>query len=159
MRTSNAVTTAVEQWETAEQVARALMRLSWLAHKQFAQHLSQHGLTVPQYFTLLVLLRSDRRCAMRQLAEATRLDAATMTGIVDRLERLGLVERHRNPLDRRVVFVRPTEQARTLLREVRLERQRAVARMFDAFGDEEMRQLLSMLERLLAALEAVSSEQ
>lgn len=147
-----------ERGKAIEQVARVLMRLSWLAHKQFAQHLSQHGLTVPQYFTLLTLLRSHRRCAMHQLAEATRLDAATMTGIVDRLERLGLVERYRNPLDRRVVLVQPTDRARVLLQEIRLERQRAVARMFDTFEDGEITQLLSLLERLLAALDGQMNE-
>lgn len=45
------------------------------------------------------------------LARATGLTTGAITGILDRLERAGLVERFRDPTDRRKVFVRPRPEA------------------------------------------------
>lgn len=140
-------------YETGERIARVLMQLSWLAHKRFTQHVSRHGLTLPQYLALAFLIKNrDSRCAMNQLAEATQQDAATMTGVIDRLERLELVERRRSPLDRRVVLVQPTEKALGLFEEIRQSRIKLVHEFFEPFDNEEMRTLLSMLDRLLTSM-------
>jgi DNA-binding MarR family transcriptional regulator len=45
------------------------------------------------------------------LARATGLTTGAVTGILDRLEKAGLVERFRDPSDRRKVFVRPLPEA------------------------------------------------
>jgi DNA-binding MarR family transcriptional regulator len=45
------------------------------------------------------------------LARATGLTTGAVTGILDRLEKAGLVERYRNAIDRRKVFVRPRLEA------------------------------------------------
>jgi DNA-binding MarR family transcriptional regulator len=45
------------------------------------------------------------------LARATGLTTGAVTGILDRLEKAGLVERYRNAIDRRKVFVRPCMEA------------------------------------------------
>jgi len=57
------------------------------------------GLTAPQA-TLLTLLSEPM--SMRQFAELMGCDASNVTGIVDRLEAKGLVERRADPSDRRV---------------------------------------------------------
>lgn len=139
--------------ETSDNIARVLMQLSWLAHKRFTQHVSKHGLTLPQYLTLAFLIKNrNNHCAMNQLAEATQQDAATMTGVIDRLERLELVERRRNPLDRRVVLVQPTEAAVLLFNEIQQTRRDLIHQFFEPFDNEEMRTLLSMLNRLVATM-------
>lgn len=144
---------ARDRQETSDRIARVLMQLSWLTHKRFAQHVSRHGLTLPQYLTLRFLIKHQSHCAMTQLAEATRQDAATMTGVIDRLERLDLVERRRNPLDRRVVLVRPTQEAMDLLHTIQRSRQALMEQLFEPFDNEEMDTLLSMLDRLLESVE------
>ena len=50
------------------------------------------------------------------LARATGLTTGAVTGILDRLEKAGLVERYRNAIDRRKVFVRPRLEALTAYR-------------------------------------------
>ena len=66
---------------------------------------------------LLGILR-DRRPAMRELADLLGLDKSSTTGLVDRAERRGLVERVVSDTDRRVVQVRLTRTGRALVTRV-----------------------------------------
>lgn len=137
-----------------ENIARGLMQLSWVAQKLFAQSVAQHDLTLPQFLTLAVLVKATQHCPMNQLAEATHQDAATMTGIVDRLERLGLVERGRSVQDRRVVLVCPTPKGIALLGAVKGTRDEMMAQLFSGFDDERLRLLSEQVEQLWRAFEA-----
>ena len=136
-----------------EDMARVLMQLSWVAQKHFAQSLAQHHLTFAQFLTLAFLVKTQQHCAMNQLAGATFQDAATMTGVVDRLQRLGLVERGRSAHDRRVVLVWPTTQGIALLNAVKATRNQMMAQLFDSFDDQALNQLHEQLETLWQALE------
>ncbi len=143
-----------------ENIARVLMQLSWVAQKQFAQSVAQHDLTFPQFLTLAFLVKAQHHCSMNQVASATHQDAATMTGIVDRLERLGLVERVRSLEDRRVVLVYPTTKGTALLAAVKDTRDQMMARLFAAFEDDTLAHLNHLLEELWQVLEdQVRSEQ
>ncbi len=148
------VLTQQERTAHIENVARVLMQLSWVAQKQFAQSVAQHDLTFPQFLTLAFLVKTQQDCAMNQLAGATFQDAATMTGVVDRLERLGLVQRVRSVRDRRVVLVRPTAHGVALLAAVKESRNQMMAQLFSSFDDEALKQLHDELQTLWQALEA-----
>jgi DNA-binding MarR family transcriptional regulator len=137
-----------------ENIARVLMQLSWVAQKQFAQSVARHELTLPQFLTLAFLVRAQQECSMNQLAEATHQDAATMTGVVDRLERLELVERTRSREDRRVVLVRPTQKGVALVAAVKQTRDAMMAQLFAALDDHLLAQLDEQLEYLWRILEA-----
>ena len=71
---------------------------------------AEHDLTLVQ-LRLLGILR-DREPAMAELAERLGLDRSSVTGLVDRAERRGLVERRPSPVDGRGVRVRLTRQGR-----------------------------------------------
>lgn len=71
------------------------------------------GLTPPQYVVLGALAERDQR-PLKELADAALCTRATITGIVDVLERKGLVIRQPNPDDRRSLLVTLTDQGRTL---------------------------------------------
>jgi DNA-binding MarR family transcriptional regulator len=65
------------------------------------------GLTGPQLFILRELFTGEPR-TIGDLSRAVELSNSTVTGIIDRLERANMVERHRDEKDRRVVWIRPT---------------------------------------------------
>ena len=73
------------------------------------------GLTPPQYVVLGALSERDRQ-PLKDLADAAHCTRATITGIVDVLERKGLVTRQPNPDDRRSMLVVLTEEGRDLQR-------------------------------------------
>ena len=79
----------------------------------YRECLGRYGLSQPQFFLLIALYEEDDILITR-LAEKVALDKSTLTGILDRLERDGLVKRVASPDDRRALFVRLTARAREL---------------------------------------------
>lgn len=106
-----------------------------------------HELSGPQ-FLVLRSLESPR--AMRELAALLRCDASNVTGIIDRLEERGLVERQAAPGDRRVKRVALTPEGRRVREDLQrraLERSPAVTGLSPA----ERFVLRDLLSRLTSA--------
>jgi DNA-binding MarR family transcriptional regulator len=129
-------TTALGDPATTQQLDRELgerlLALMESFKDYFFSALSEIDLTPPQAFALRQL---HEPCPMRDLADAMGYDASHITGIVDRLERRGLVERRTDPTDRRVKLLVVTDAGRALQAEIE-------ARVFDQ---------LPVLERLSVA--------
>ncbi len=89
-------------------ISGTLLLLMWFVGRRFLQMLQSFGLTPPQFMTLFALSSYSEPRTMSYLTNATMHDAPTMTGIIDRWEKGGLVERMRSDTDRRVVLVRAT---------------------------------------------------
>jgi len=140
--------------ELVEQVAdmeQLMLRVSWIEQRRFAQQLSEFGLTVPQFFVLRSIRRRERNPTMSTLADETLQRCATMTGIVGRLVKMGLVKRQRDRNDRRRVFVELTPQGRALVDEVRRVRAQRLGQTLSHLSSEDARELLRLLRAYLEA--------
>jgi DNA-binding MarR family transcriptional regulator len=83
---------------------------------------------------------------MRDLACRLRCDASNVTGIIDRLERRGLVERRASPADRRIKSLVATRKGDEVARALWIEvRARALTLMH--LSDDERAMLVSLLRR------------
>jgi DNA-binding MarR family transcriptional regulator len=140
--------------QTISRIARVVGQLIWLGRKRFAQQFTPYGLTVPQYFTLFFLWHHGQPCPMNLLAELTYQDAATLTGIVDRLVKLGCVSRERGHADRRKVYVTLQEAGQRIVEEVREGRHENWRRSFAALSQSDLDEMLRMLETLMNAWQA-----
>jgi MarR family transcriptional regulator, organic hydroperoxide resistance regulator len=109
------------------------------------RRLAPMGLTAGEINALACLREGEPR-ALRDLVEATGQRASTLTGVVDRLERRGLVARQPHPTDRRAFQVAPTPDGR-----------RAIARVAAAFEElgaalpDETAQVLTAVAAVLDA--------
>jgi DNA-binding MarR family transcriptional regulator len=99
---------------------------------------------------VMALGRLDPRhpCAMSELAGALRCDNSNVTGIADRLEARGLVERRPDPNDRRVKMLHLTEEG-ARLREQLWERLSRPPEPLARLSDEDARALREILDRAL----------
>ena len=77
------------------------------------EKLSRYGVTPVQYAVLKVLWEEDCQSG-GSIGDRLILDSATMTGVIDRLERKGLIQRHGDPADRRVHRVLLTSKGKRL---------------------------------------------
>jgi DNA-binding MarR family transcriptional regulator len=75
--------------------------------------LAELGLTYPQYLVLIVLWERES-CTVREIADTLRLDHGTLTPLLRRMERGGLVARHRDHNDERYVVVSLTDKGSAL---------------------------------------------
>ncbi len=105
----------------AERIEGILPGLIRMAKSQETRRLAPYSLTLPQFFVLSTLKRRGS-CMMREMGEELGLALGTLTGIVDRLAREGLVERHADASDRRVVLVRLTGKGNRLFEKIRRDR-------------------------------------
>jgi MarR family transcriptional regulator, lower aerobic nicotinate degradation pathway regulator len=92
--------------------ADGLAQLSFLIQGILERRAREHDLSVIQV-RLLGVLR-DRMPAMNELARLLGLDKSSVTGLVDRAERRGLVVRVPSAADRRAVLVSLTDHGRSL---------------------------------------------
>lgn len=105
-------------------IVDGLAQLSFLIQAELGQVATEHGLSIIQLLLLGVL--RDRTPGMQELARLLGLDKSSMTGLVDRAERRGLVSRSPAPHDGRVVQVSLTAQGQELARSATVEAGRRI---------------------------------
>ncbi|HEY8566547.1 MAG TPA: MarR family transcriptional regulator [Beijerinckiaceae bacterium] len=99
------------------------------AYKPFLEPL---GLTYPQYLVLIVLWGGDG-ISVGEIGDKLHLDSGTLTPILKRMEKAGLVRRSRNPEDERQLKVELTPEGRAIREKVRPAREQVVCTLG---GDE-----------------------
>lgn len=107
------------------------------------------------HLNVLTILEMEGSISMSQLAATLDVSVASMTGIVDRMEERGLVERRRDDADRRIVLVVATEAGRDVFREIDRRRRESLLKMLGQLGEEELAGLLSGHRALRAARAAL----
>jgi DNA-binding MarR family transcriptional regulator len=106
------------------------------------------------HFHVLTLLRHHDAMPMSRLAEILGASLPSVTGIVDRMEERGLVERVRVPDDRRIVLVRPTQAGLDLVDEAELVRSDLFRRALAHLEDQDLDDLARIMNHLRDAVEA-----
>ncbi len=100
--------------EFEQRLIRGLRHIAHLLYSHSRLLVRRCGLTVPQFLVLDAVVRGGEQSA-GALARSVSLSPATISGILNRLEERGLVERTRSPRDRRWVLIRATAEARRIL--------------------------------------------
>lgn len=117
------------------------------ANQETKQRLAPHGVTPAQYGLLEVLWERDDQSGT-ELGARLLLDSATITGLLDRLERAALVVRRPDPHDRRINRIVLTDQGRSLRAPLSRAMDEVEAAVLDRFSDEERARLRAMLSDL-----------
>lgn len=107
----NATTTNVLSVDL--QLCFALYSASLSMTKTYKPLLSKLKLTYPQYLVLLVLWEKDG-VTVNNIGERLFSDSGTLTPLLKRLEKLGLIQRQRATEDERRVMITLTEQGKQL---------------------------------------------
>jgi DNA-binding MarR family transcriptional regulator len=137
--------TSVSREERIKAIKDVFRSLMWITIRQFSQRLQPFGLTHPQFITLAALAAHQQACPMRDLTSVTFQDPPTMTGIVDRLVKMELVQRTRSETDRRMVLVEATPAGIDLVHQINQELMKDATAGYARLTDEE----LTTLEQLL----------
>lgn len=100
----------------------------------------------------MTLLQSYGPLTPRQLSERTGLTSGTVTGVIDRLESLGLITRRPDPTDRRKVLVTPSLEAiQEQLAPLYAEQGRRMHSMLSTRSDDDLRVISTFLADAVAA--------
>ena len=130
-------------------IVDALAQLSFLVWGTVAKKAAEHDLSMIQ--TRLLGVLRDREPSMNQLATLLALDKSSVTGLVDRAERRGLVTRTVSTEDRRAFRVALTDNGRALVAGVADEFRKEVDIMLTDLSEAERSELSSLASRVVRA--------
>jgi DNA-binding MarR family transcriptional regulator len=146
-------TTPEERGSAIEEIVRHLPR----RNGQLARLLARHARsTLPRGMASILGAVDGAPRSITQLAEREGLAQPTVTRMVGRLHALGLVERLRDPADRRVVLVQLTPAGKAELRRLRARYRAVLRRYLSELGPGELAELgraSEALQRLIDALQ------
>jgi len=111
------------------------------------------GLTAVQ-FRVLQIVADRTSCTATQIAQQMRVSQATITALVDKLVKHGVVTREKSQTDRRQTNIVITEAGRDTIRRAPDALQQRYVRKFEALEDWEQAQLVASLERVATLLDA-----
>jgi DNA-binding MarR family transcriptional regulator len=129
-------------------VVAALVRASFLVNAVYAESGREYGLT-PQQGQLLCVLMSQPY-GMSELGAMLGLAKSSLTGLVDRTERNGLVRREVDPRDMRAVRVALTRQGSRLAAEFYAETCRRIEKLSAGLSAAERDTLAGLLGRVVS---------
>ncbi len=131
----------------------ALRRITRAIDLQSKRLMKITGLTAPQ-LVIIQLLRREGELSSGAIARAVLLSQATVTSIVERLERAGLVQRRKGESDRRQVFVELTEAGHRKSETAPELLQAGFVRAFDRLESWEQHMLIASVERIAELMDA-----
>ncbi|HRY08947.1 MAG: MarR family transcriptional regulator [Actinobacteria bacterium] len=137
-------------------LSRLLITASRLVEHHIAEQLRPYHLTHASFGVLALVSRGP--ISQRELAHATRVEEQTISQSVDRLERLGMVTREKDPTDRRRFLVTMTDAGREAFRQATRHdhAEQALAGLPEA---DQLRSALSTLIEAMGGQEYVPAEE
>jgi MarR family 2-MHQ and catechol resistance regulon transcriptional repressor len=136
----------MELWQSVRTIYRT-------AIKRLNARLAKEKITFSQYSVLLALSR-EGPMQMNRRVEHMLVAPANVTGLIDRMSKKGYVRRRRDPNDRRLFVVEPTESGTRIFRSISSRFRQYVGKLGAALTSEEVAVTLRALEKVRRKVEA-----
>ena len=136
---------------TSNEILHAYLQVSRLITEKFRIYYGKLNLTYPQSI-VLAILEADGPMPISALAEAAGSANSTISGVLDRLEQMELIQRIRSEKDRRVVYVALTPHYEDVREEIESSVLRKFPDLIGRMSPEEIEQIqtgLAVLEKAL----------
>ena len=131
-----------------QEAALNVMRTSDQLQIRFARLLREHGLTPSQYNVLRILRGEGQPLPILEIASRTITVVPGITGLIDRLEKAGFVNRLRCEKDRRVIYVALTDQGMTALAALDEPLVALHHKLVGHLSQGELKELIRLLEKV-----------
>ena len=147
-----------ERWKSLD--ARTLpghmmRRVQQLAVALFSEEMAELGLTPVQYSALHAICQQPG-IDQKTLARSISYDAATIGGVIERLEARGLVQRDVSPQDRRARVLGPTAEGLQILKAAIPRVLKTQERLLEPLSPAERKQLMHLMGVLIEANDELS---
>jgi DNA-binding MarR family transcriptional regulator len=135
-----------------------LLRVAVDVLAAFDAYLARHKMSAGRFSLLMILNRDpDNPMSPSDLAARAGVTRATVTGLLDGLEREQLVERRHGCDDRRTVLVRLTPAAHHRLEEILPDYHRRVANLMGELSEAEKKTLTGLLGKVKAGIPTITA--
>jgi DNA-binding MarR family transcriptional regulator len=143
--------------ETMELFRRVTLTLWHITRAQIHDlAASEYGITSSQFHTIRRISQSD--ASVSALADCMHVSRPNISRVVDELVQNGLVNRKRDPVDRRNVQLSLTDTGKKLIKDLNKKHVMILADQFSILSDEELRVLFSALESIEKVIDRSTKE-
>jgi DNA-binding MarR family transcriptional regulator len=153
-----ATTSALPTPTVADATVDGIIARFRLAYRELrcigSERMLRQGLSM-SHLHALTLLERHGEMPMSGMAEVLDASLSNTTGLVDRMEERGLVERHRVPDDRRVVMVRITDHGHEALTEASFLKEDLVRSILESLDRPQLERLSAVLDDIREAVQGV----
>jgi MarR family transcriptional regulator, organic hydroperoxide resistance regulator len=144
--------------EQAKQIDRSLTAIRQILQRPLASAFAEGELTGAQQAVMRVLVESPRAMTLGEVRQSLGLAQSTVSGIVERLVKRGLIARERDPVDGRATLLAPSKPVREFLEKTMPELTRSpLAGALRLAREPERKAIADALRRLHELLEEASS--
>jgi DNA-binding MarR family transcriptional regulator len=120
-------------------------------HQIVSRQAEKAGITAIQFYALSAL-REQPELGMSELAEQLHLGNSSLSGVIDRMEKAGYVERKRSSTDRRSVTLHLTEEGREVEKRASLLFKEAISKL-EVIPQEDINHLIRTFRSIIQLLE------
>lgn len=139
--------------EKVSQIFSSFREVNQVFHHAIWKSAEGLGLTPIQFFVLKTLCKTPR-VRLSELAEAIHIGNSAASGIVDRLVKMGAIERERSETDRRSITLMLTEKGEELLKRANDSSMDHLSSLLD-LSDEDLNELVRIHQLIVQKLTEV----
>ena len=129
-----------------------LMKVYYVAARCMEQELKEKGMTLPRFEIISQLGVEESGCTQDSLCDKLLVTKGNISGLLDRMVKVGWVQRDADPCNRRCNRVQLTPRGRKIYRSVMPKRESCLSKMFSRLNRKEQDQLNNLLEKLLESV-------
>lgn len=143
---------AYEQLKLDNQLCFRLYTAARLVTSAYTPYFKEYGITYPQYLVLMVLWEKDNR-VISEITDLLKLETNTVTPLLQRMEKQGLIVRQKSVSDSRQRVVSLTKEGKKLEEEIK-EVPNCLARQIvnDGITPDELMSLVQLLDKFIGAI-------
>jgi len=119
-------------------------------HQELADSMD-NGVTANQ-FMVMKMINDHGQMTVSDVAEGLSVSLSAVTSQVDRLHRVGVVERRRLEDDRRVVWLELTDEGRKIVETCQAGRLRVIQRYLGQLDDKELKLMIEVYEKIISIM-------
>ncbi|GIO27295.1 MarR family winged helix-turn-helix transcriptional regulator [Ornithinibacillus bavariensis] len=122
-----------------------LMKASKSVQELIKKDISNYGMRTSD-FEILEVLYHKGKLTVREVSEAVLINTGSITYVIDKLEKKGLIERNNCKDDRRVVYIQITAEGRKLMDNIFPQHQKVIEALFDGITEEDKKTMIEVLK-------------
>ena len=135
-----------------KEMAKLMPKLMRQFLKKGPSALARGNISMPHIF-ILGMLNERGSCNMGEIAGELSITTSAVTGLVDRMLKLGLLERIRGEKDRRIVRVKATKKGNDTINRIMSQRREMMMKVFSQIDKQDREKYLEILRKIYLALE------
>ncbi len=137
----------MSKFESISQIISLNRNINRTLRHEFHGLMQDSGFTFPQLSVISILAKNGKQ-KVSDISEKMGLSDSTVSGILDRLEQKGIIERKRNKDDRRVVKIYLSNGSQEICQEFHRKREEYFAHLLKELSEQEINDIIKGLEIL-----------